>query len=62
MEFKKCSIAGKSYGDAFDEFGNSIVITEVICCFRIKIWNISKVIHQPLVIAILKNTSIISPF
>lgn len=28
MEFKKCSIAGKSYGDAFDEFGNSIVITE----------------------------------
>lgn len=30
MEFKKCSIDGKSYGDAYDEFGNSIEITEVI--------------------------------
>lgn len=28
MEFKKCSIDGKSYGDAYDEFGNSIEITE----------------------------------
>jgi hypothetical protein len=29
MEFKKCTIDGKSYGDAYDEFGNNIVVTEV---------------------------------
>lgn len=28
MEFKKCSIDGKSYGGAYDEFGNSVEITE----------------------------------
>ena len=29
MEFKKCTIDGKPYGDAYDEFGNNIIVTEV---------------------------------
>lgn len=29
MAFKKCSIDGQSYGDAYDDFGNQIDVTEV---------------------------------
>ena len=37
MTFNKCSINGRSYGDAYDEDGNPIDVTDVgyvqfICC------------------------------
>jgi hypothetical protein len=30
MTFNKCSINGRSYGDAYDEDGNPVDVTEVI--------------------------------
>jgi len=35
MTFNKCSINGRSYGDAFDEDGNPIDVTDVrfVCSF-----------------------------
>jgi len=39
MTFNKCSINGRSYGDAYDEVGNPIDVTDVraIAVFSLKL-------------------------
>jgi len=32
MTFNKCSINGRSFGDAYDEIGNPIDVTDVRIC------------------------------